>query len=195
MRRITTEYYHANLDRTTNMNTRLAQLLARLEYFEAGAIRLAPPAPSDWIASCEDAIGHRFSPQVREFLLVHNGCEIVEIMLYGVPRKPKSSRKGLNILTRFLDNTVAEDWNKAWVEDWNKAWLELGRDGFGNYFVADLANPDAAGEYPILLVDHEAVGRPNAARYFADDYFTFMAQVIDEMIQLYEPDGKRRRNV
>jgi cell wall assembly regulator SMI1 len=166
------------------MNERLAQLLTRLEYFEASAIKLAPPAPSDWIASCEDAIGYRFSPQVREFLLVHNGCRIVEVGLYGVPKQPKSSRRDLNILTRFLANTA--------IEAWNTSWLELGRDGFGNYFVVDLAKPDATGEYPILLVDHEEIGRPNAAKHHAVDYFAFIAQVIDEMISRYEPNGRLR---
>lgn len=172
------------------MNDRLAQILARLKYFEPRAIEieLAPPAPSDWILSCENAIGHRFSPQVREFLLVHNGCRIVEVRLHGVPKQPRSSRGELNILTSY-------HYNRQSFEGWNSSWLELGSDGFGNYFVADLAKPDASGEYPILLVDHEEIGRPNAARYFADDYFAFMAQVIDEMIQLYEPDSRRRRKV
>lgn len=167
------------------MDERLAQHLSLLNYFRTHETRLLPPAIEDWIVSCELALRHHFSPQVREFLLTHNGSRIIEIWLYGVPKRPTSSQRGPDIMTRYLANDATGLWNKSW--------LELGSDGFGNYFVADLANPSAEGEYPILIVDHEEIGRPNAAKFYAVDYFTLIAKVIEEMISLYEPDGKRRR--
>lgn len=169
------------------MNRYLAQLLTRLQYFESSALRLAPAAPGDWIQSCEEAIGQRFSPQMREFLLVHNGCRIAEVRLYGVPKQPRSSRGALNILTRCLDNQA--------LDGWSRSWLELGSDGFGNYFAAELAKPNAAGEHPILWIDHEAIGRPHASKPLADDYFALIAHLIDEMMELYEPDGRLKRAV
>lgn len=170
------------------MDEFLSNLEARLGYFKTRVLRWYPPAPEEAIARAEMELRCNLSPQYKAFLRWHNGGYILEINLRGVQLLGiKRIPKRMDIVAQNLSN-----WSYEW---WPRRWLELGTDGFGNYYIADLSRRDETGEYPILFVDHETLGGEVATRDFAPSYFQFLSQVVDEMIDLYDPYGKLKRKL
>jgi cell wall assembly regulator SMI1 len=165
------------------MNDNAEWLEKRISYFSDRVLRLYPAAPDEAISNAETRLNCVLSPQYKEFLRIHNGGRIVEVHINGVQLLgSKRIPKEKSIVDRNL-----EMWSHEW---WPKLWLELGTDGFGNYYVADLSHRSEADEYPVLFVDHETLGGDIITSVFAPDYFSFLVKVVDEMIQLYTPEGR-----
>ena len=166
------------------MSDSVAYLEKRLQYFEGRGIVLLPPAPEEALVEAETRLNCNLSPQHKEFLRRFNGGRILEIHLFGVPMP--GIRRGIpnriDIVARNIE-FLSEEW-------WPKPWRRIGKDGFGNYFVIDLIRQSEAGEYPVLFLDHETLGGDIRSSDFAPDYFGFLEKVIDEMIQLYTPEGR-----
>lgn len=154
-----------------------------LGYFSKRILKLYQPAPEDAISNAETQLNCALSPQYKDFLRIYNGGRIIEVHINGV------QLLGLERIPREMSITDRNIilWSREW---WPNSWLELGTDGFGNYYVADLSSKYASEEFPILFVDHEEVGRKGAASFFASEYNGFLQKIIDEMINLYSPDGK-----
>ena len=100
------------------------------------------------------------------------------VQLLGLKRIPNN----ISVVNRNF-----EHWSHKW---WPKLWLDIGTDGFGNYYVADLSRRSESDEYQVLFVDHETLGGETSASVFALDFLGFLERVIDEMIQLYTPEGQ-----
>ena len=94
------------------------------------------------------------------------------------------------VLVAFLDREIwySEHFGGAQHEFWPKEWLILGKDAFGNYYVADLNSSDANGEYPIMHVDHETLTATSMQPY-ASTYFGLLERLADQQIAEYTPDG------
>ena len=45
------------------------------------------------------------------------------------------------------------------------------------------------GEYPVLFIDHEAIGEDEASMEYAASYFEFILKVICEMKRIYKAGG------
>jgi hypothetical protein len=165
------------------MNDFAARIEKRLGYFADGVIKLYPGAPDEAISYAESQLNCVLSPQYTEFLRIHNGGQIIDVGIYGVQLLGmKRLPKGRSIVDRNFEFRSYE-----W---WPKQWLEFGRDGFGNFYVADFSRRNVANEYSILFVDHETLGDDVFRPAFALDYFSFLEKVLDEMIQLYTPEGR-----
>jgi cell wall assembly regulator SMI1 len=164
------------------MNDIATLLEKRLSYFADGVIKLYPGAPDEAISHAESQLNCVLSPQYKEFLRIYNGGQIIEVGLHGVQLLGlKRIPKQRSIVDQY------EFWSYEW---WPKQWLEIGRDGFGNFYVADLSRRNVANEYSILFVDHETLGDDVFRPAFALDYFSFLGKVVVEMIQLYTPEGR-----
>lgn len=158
----------------------------RLQYFGGKGIDLLSPATEEALILAESKLSCSLSPQHREFLRKFNGGRILEIHLYGVPRP--DIRRGIPNRIDIVSNNL-EFWSHEW---WPKSWLRIGKDGFGNYFISDLSRRSPTGEYPVLFVDHETLGGDFgdiSSSDFAPDYFGYLGKIVDEMIQLYTPEG------
>jgi len=162
----------------------VTDLEKRLQYFKGRGVDLQHPASEEALVYAETALSCNLSPQHSEFLRKFNGGRIIEIHLFGVPMP--GIRRGIPNQVDIVARNI-EFLSKEW---WPKSWRRIGNDGFGNYFVSDLNRRSEAGEYPVLFVDHETLGGDISAFDFAPDYFGFLEKVIDEMIQLYTPDGR-----
>jgi cell wall assembly regulator SMI1 len=165
------------------MNDIAARLGKRSGYFADGVLKLYPGAPDEAIAYAESQLNCVLSPQYKEFLRIYNGGRIIEVHINGVQLLGmKRLPKGMSIVDRNFEFR-SHEW-------WPKQWLELGTDGFGNFYVADLSRRNVENEYSILFVDHESLGDDVFRPAFALDYFSFLKKVLDEMIQLYTPEGR-----
>lgn len=168
------------------MNGFFSDFEMRLQYFRCKGVRLLSPATEEALIEAETKLNCILSPQQREFLRRFNGGRILEIHLFGVPLPGiKWLPDEFNIVASNVDFLLAE-----W---WPNSWRRIGNDGFGNYFVTDLGRRSEAGEYPVLFVDHETLGGDFgdiSSSDFAPDYFGFLEKVVDEMIQLYTPEGR-----
>ncbi len=164
------------------MNPQLANWLAQIQYFRGRALQLNPPTSEAAIYLCENTLEIKFDPLLREFLLIHNGGRIVEVHIHGVPTSTRTSKNAVNVYSRHLANRDNPHWKQHW--------LEIGTDGFGNYFVADLSSTGPQGERQVLLIDHENVGLPDAVSLYAHNFPGFLSRMTLEMIRLYQPDGK-----
>ena len=73
---------------------------------------------------------------------------------------------------------------------WPSNWLEIGQDGFGCYYVADIDLLNSVGESKIFWVDHESMGGDKPEReLIAEDYFGFIDWVIKQIIARYDHNG------
>lgn len=55
--------------------------------------------------------------------------------------------------------------------------------------MVDTSRKSGNGEYPVLFVDHEAVGEDGASLEYAAGYFEFVLKATGEMKCVYTPDG------
>lgn len=158
-----------------------------LRYFSGKVINLNPAAPDEAISNAESRLDCVLSPQHIEFLRVHNGGRIVEIHINGVQLSGmKRIPKEMSLVDQNLDL-----WSHEW---WPKQWLEMGTDGFGNYYVADLNHRNKGGEYPVLFVDHESLGGEVLVSVYASDFFGFLVKIVDEMIEIYTSEGRLKKS-
>jgi len=164
------------------MDNSLSNLEVRMKYFSNSILKFNPPAPEDAISLAESKLGIKFCTQYRKFLHWHNGGRIIEVHLYGV------QLVGTKLISKDLD-IVARNLSNRSFEWWQQNWLELGIDGFGNYFVADLTHRNVLGENTILFVDHETLGGDTITSLRATSYFEFLYSILDEMIQIYDSNG------
>lgn len=159
------------------------QFSSELDYFtNRKGILLLSPANSEEIQTSEKNLGCRFSPQMNLFLTQFNGGRIIEIIIKGV------QLLGVRKIHKVLD--IVES-NRALrkFDGWNLNWLGIGEDGFGNYYVVDISRKLENGEYPVLFVDHEAIGEDEGSIEYARGYFEFVLKAISEMKQAYTPNG------
>jgi cell wall assembly regulator SMI1 len=156
---------------------------SELNYFtNRKGISLLSPANDEEIQTSEKNLGCKFSPQMALFWKQFNGGRIIEITIKGVQfLGVRKIDKGLDIVE---SNQVLRTF-----DGWNLNWLEIGEDGFGNYYVVDLNRKLENGEYPVLFVDHEAIGEEDASTEYAGGYFEFVLKAISEMKQIYTPNG------
>lgn len=149
-------------------------------------IKWCKSATSEAIRTAEEILNLTFSPQMKEFVQTYNGGELFEVHILGIPlaigRREIPKSKDIVEWNRFFRS-------KEW---WKTNYLLLGSDGAGNYFVADLSRQNKQGEYPIYWVDHETIGDDDIEKPFASGYFDFIARLIDEMMEIYEPNGQKK---
>jgi len=159
------------------------RFLSELNYFtNRKGITLFSPANNEDILAAEKTLGCRLSPQMKRFLTQFNGGRIIEITINGVQLPGlRKIHKGFDIVE---SNRVLRTFS-----GWNQNWLEIGEDGFGNYYIVDVNRILENGEYPVLFVDHEAIGEDEATMEYAEGYFEFVLKAIGEMKQLYTPSG------
>lgn len=159
------------------------RFLSELNYFtNKKGISLLYPANYEDIRAAEKNLGCKFSPQMTFFLTQFNGGRIFEITIKGVQLLGvRKIHKGLDIVE---SNQVLRTFN-----GWNLNWLEIGEDGFGNYYVLDLNRKLKNGEYPVLFVDHEAIGEDQATIEYAEGYFEFVLKAISGMKKIYTSSG------
>ena len=159
------------------------RLLSELGYFtNKKGIILLPPTDGDAIRTAEKKLDCMFSPQMASFLTHYNGGRIFEITIKGVQSLGiKKIPKGLDILE---SNQILRTF-----DGWNPNWLEIGEDGFGNYYVVDVNRKLRNGEYPVVFVDHEAIGEKDALMEYAAGYFDFILKATGEMKRIYTPEG------
>ena len=168
------------------MDNMFDSFLNRLSYFTTKkGIRFFGPASRASLEAAERKLGVLFTNEMKNFWLKYNGCSLVEISIVGIPQLDyRGIPKSHDIVEINLD--------KHSFEFWPENCLELGRDGFGNFFVADTRQYNGYGEYPIYWLDHEKIGIYNEiakiGEKYAHTFNVFLKRTLDEMIDLYNPD-------
>lgn len=159
------------------------QFLYELEYFtNKKRVSLLSPARQEDIWAAEKILNCTLSPQMIFFLEYFNGGRIFEVTIKGVqPIGVRKIPKGLDIIE---SNQILRTFY-----GWNSYWVEIGEDGFGNYYVIDTNRILGNGEYPIIFIDHEAMGEDNSSIEYAGGYFEYVLKVIGEMKHTYSPNG------
>jgi cell wall assembly regulator SMI1 len=148
---------------------------------------LYKPATKEAIKNAERNLNVSFSPQMKEFVQIYNGGELLEIHLLGIP---------LEIGRREIPKSKdIVEWNQIFrsYEWWKTNYLLLGSDGFGSYYVADLSKKNETGEYQIVWVDHELIGCQEAEKPFASGYFELIARVVDEMMEISNLNEQKKK--
>lgn len=154
-----------------------------LNYFTSRkGISLLPPATEEDILEAEKVLNCKFSSQMAYFLKRINGGRILEVNIKGV------QSSGIRKIPRGL-NIVGSNEILRTFEGWVASWLQVGEDGFGNYYVVDTAQHLNNGEYPVIFVDHEAIGEEGSSIEYAASYSEFLLKVVREMKKIYTPNG------
>ena len=162
----------------------MAQFLDELEYFtNKKGISLQSPANEGEILAAEKILNCSFSPQMISFLRQYDGGFIIDISIDGVQyAEGRELPEGLDL--------IKTNQSLRTCPGWNPNWLEIGQDGFGNYFVADMTRKLGNGEYPILFVDHEAIGADDCSSEYSTGYFEFILKSVAEMKEIYTQSGE-----
>jgi hypothetical protein len=132
---------------------------------------LEAAAAPEAIAAFESALGVALPPSHRAFLLRSNGGVIGYVRLFGVGRADALD----------LGQQVAE--MRPYLEGMaDGPILPFASDWGGSYFCYDVRRADSAGEFPVLLWNHEyseeAEDRPMLWSEFAPDFVGFVRRVI-----------------
>ena len=163
------------------------QLTFELEYFtNKKGIILYSPASEGAITIAERILGCNFSPQMWLFFKKYSGGRILEVNIQGI------QSTGLRKIPKGIDIIESNQFLRTF-NNWNPSWLHIGEDGFGNYYVVDLIKRSESGEYPVIFVDHEAIGKKEFVYQYASSYSEFLIKVVGDMKQLYTPDGELKK--
>lgn len=158
------------------------RFLDELGYFtNKKGISLLPPTNEEDILAAEKTLNCTFSPQMTFFLKQFNGGRILEVSINSV------QSLGLKKIPGALDIVERNQILRTFY-GWNSSWLEIGGDGFGNFYAVDTNRKSGNGEYPVVFIDHEAIGEDEASVEYAEGYFEFILEVIGEMKLAYTPN-------
>ncbi len=159
-----------------------------LKYFtNRKGIKFYEPATKEAIIAAEEALGCKFSPQMKSFFMIHSGGKILEMSVQGIPSV------GLRQIPIELNIVYRNHLLRA-LPNWGPYWLFLGSDGFGNYFVANTDQMTDNGEYPINFVDHEEIDDKEYSFLYANNYIEFLSKIVAEMKSFYTPEGDLKDN-
>ncbi len=154
-----------------------------LEYFtNRKAIKLYRPDAEDVITLSEDKLGCAFSPQMKQFYSRYNGGRIFEVRIQGIPSI------GFSHISKDYDIVETNMFLRK-LKGWEPYWLDIGMDGFGNYYVADVNQRQLNGEYPIIFMDHEQIGNRDFSSLYAESFSEFILKAVNEMKHIYSPIG------
>jgi hypothetical protein len=155
----------------------ISDIVCALSYFDAGVVKLNPPASSPAIAASESRLGVAFPTSVRTFLRWHNGGMVASEGLLGI-----------NSIDSPLD---IESWNKRLrrvnKDDWDATRLIVGTDWCGNYYVASTVHLDERGDAPIGFVDGISL---ELEYWVASDFLAFLWFYIRRVAHGWYPNGK-----
>jgi antitoxin YobK len=134
----------------------------------ADAARFAGPRAEPLIAAAERALGVRFPPSYRSFLLALGAGSIRSREFYGVIDDDWSAPGPPDA----IGTTLAERGAGRLPE----GLVIVGASDGGGWYVLDCGAAEAGGEAPVLIWAHEAGGR------IAGDFGEFFAMLVAEAV-------------